>query len=206
MSLRLSSVQPGQIGLAEAQRPRLCNLGLGPADLGGRASRHDRATFGEAAVDPFGGGGSADLVDSALHGQLHGPGSVGAVLARDERTGSSKQCRAPTPVPPRGTEASHLALEKGNAGARRRPEQVVRRPKPGEPGAHHRHIDVDVAVQGRPRGQAAREPVPPKRQGPQAHLIRSVHARFMILEPRPGVATKRGCDRRTELGGPLREN
>jgi hypothetical protein len=38
----------------------------------------------------------------------------------------------------------------------------------------------------------ARQPVPPKRQRPQAHLIRSVHARLMILEPRPGVATKRG--------------
>ena len=85
--LRLGSSQPSQIRFAEAQGARLGNLGLGPLDLSGGASRHDRPTFAEAAVDPFGGSRSADLVNGALHRQLHSPGRVGTMVARDARAG-----------------------------------------------------------------------------------------------------------------------
>ena len=40
--------------------------------------------------------------------------------------------------------------------------EVERRPQPGEPTAHHRHVDIDVAGQGRPDPDRSGEPVPPQ--------------------------------------------
>ena len=105
--------------------------------------------------------------------------------------GAENSAEHQPPFLPEAPKPADLPFQQGDSRARRRPEQVVRSPEPGEPRPHHSHIDVDVPLQRTPRRDLPREPVPPKRQRPQAHLIRSVHVRFMILEPCPGAATKR---------------
>ena len=200
--LRFGSSQPPQVCFAETERTGLGDLGVGPADLGGvRAATtvpplaKRQSMPSAAAARPT--SSTVPCMASCIALAAPAPWSRAMTDPEAENNAEHQPPFLPeAPKPPTGPP-------EGNAGARRRPEQVVRSPKPGEPGAHHRNVDVDIPVQASPRGQFAREPVPPKRQGPQAHLIRSVHARFMILEPRPGVATQTGFNRRTEMGGPL---
>ena len=167
---RLRRPQPAQVLFAETERPGLRYLVGGPGHLGPVAGSHERPRFGEAAVDAFSRSHPAHFVHAGLHGPAHGSGGVGAVVASDAGVGGREQGGTPSPVAPRGPKPRHLLLQHGDAGARGRLQDVVRRPQSRKTGAYHGHVDVDVGPERRPGVDGTGQAVPPQGQGPEALL------------------------------------
>ena len=149
---------------------------MGSLYLSRGAGGDDGPSFGEAAVDPFGGGARAHLVYRPLHGLSHRSRRPGAVLSDQPTVGDREQRRAPPAVSTRRAEASQLLLEHRHTDPRGRPQEVIGRPQPGKAGAHDGDVDVGVGLEPSSPPDGARETVPPERQTPWPVLSGRVQA------------------------------
>ena len=86
-----------------------------------------------------------------------------AVALAQHAGGDREPGIAPPAVAARGAEAGDLPLDDRDAQRRVAAQEVVGRPEPGVPGAHDRDVDVDRAVESRPRRQIVAARLQPER-------------------------------------------
>jgi hypothetical protein len=122
--------------------------------LRGVAREDDRAALRVVGVDALESRHPAELVDRLAHRPVLGERSGATSRHPGQSIGRDREQRgAPAAVAAGRAEAHHLGLEDGDAQARVGLSEVVGRPQAGEAATDDRDVDIDVAVETRPRGQ-----------------------------------------------------
>ena len=100
-------------------------------------------------ADAVAGAERDHLVHVVEHRLLHAGRRRRTVLGLDRREAHRQQRRAPSTVASAGAEPDGVTLDHGHPQGRVASQEMQRRPQPGEPTADDRHVDVEVALEGR---------------------------------------------------------
>ena len=180
----LAGVEQRQVVVGQPVRVGLRDLGPGPVELGLAACERHGAAGPPVAVDALGGGDPAHLADRVVHGPLHGQCPVPAVPPGQRRQRGGEQRRAPAAVAPGRAVPGDLPLQHDDAQRGVGLGQVPRRPQPGVPGAHDRHVGVRVAGQPGSRCQRFVQAGQPVRQMPVVGHRRQSRDHASVSTPR----------------------
>ena len=163
---RLVGVEQPLVVLGEPAGMCLRDPGPQPLQLHRGARQGDRAPALVVRVDPLGVGDPADLAHRLLHRAVHAEGAIRRRRLDQLVPAGREQRAAPAAVAAGGAEAGHLRLEHRDPERRVGPTQVVRRPEPGQAGAHHDDVVRRRAGQRRTRYERVVRGVVPEREGP----------------------------------------